>query len=323
MKKDPTILRHVFHPATGEFDALVRGCELGDLRHKFGQLKGLSPSALRSLVGSADRLLGAVVNDPAFAARCRGGFALGDFLQRGGKLIVEGADAGDDAKRTILGAIVLLAIEHAKRRPRPFPIIRVRIDEANTARLVGAPELKGIATTRKYGLFFDFLAQGLDFPGGPEAVLQNCKRHEFFGMANYDLARKAATDLAAGLPADERSRAERIAALADDLMNLKPGWRWVRDAAGSRREYVPLLENPWVDWPGLRTAKLREKLQWIHARREFGGRNTPPSTPSSPSSPPPPPSSPSGSSPAERWRRERRRPTDGSSDNGGGGESQS
>ena len=49
-----------------------------------------------------------------------------------------------------------------------------------------------------------------------------------------------------------------------EIMNLAPGWRWVRDASGARKEYVPLLENPWPDWPGLRDAKLKEKR--CHAR---------------------------------------------------------
>src|SRR4051812_41590957 len=116
----------------------------------------------------------------------------------------------------------------------------------------------------------------MDFPGGSDAVLQNCARHEWFGCPFYDLARKAATDVAAGLRASEVSRAERIAALTEDIMNLPPGWRWVRTPEGSWKEYVPLLENPWPDWPGLREAKLKEAIAWTHARPEYGARNTPP-----------------------------------------------
>src|SRR5438128_1604090 len=207
--------------------------------------------------------------------------------------------------RTIMGAMVLLVINRAKRRPHPFPPIRVYIDEATNARLVGAPELRGLAETNKNGLYWEFLVQNLDFPGGSDAVLQNCLRHEWFGCPYYDLARKAATDVIAGLPFSSDSRAERLAALTNEIMNLPPGWRWVRDPSGSRKEYVPLLENPWPDWPGLREAKLQEKLQWIYARREYGAPSTPPSSSFSSAIPQPPPSSPEGSSPAERWKRRR------------------
>jgi hypothetical protein len=300
----------------------VRDCTLPEFKNKFRQLEKLSPRALRAEVGSASRLVNSVFRSPAFAARARGGFDLGAFLQQKGTLIVErGEDIGDDTMRVIMGAIVLLVIDHAKRRPRPYPRIRIYIDEATNAGLVGRPELKGIAETSKNGLYWTFLVQNLDFPGGADAVLQNCLRHEWFGCPFHDLARKAATDVVAGLPAGDQSRAERIASLTSEIMNLPAGWRWVRDASGSRKEYVPLLENPWPDWPGLREARLQEKLQWIHARPEYGAPATPPSSPSSHDTPPPESSSPEGSSPAERLKRKRRKPADGSAGGGGAGES--
>jgi hypothetical protein len=160
---------------------------------------------------------------------------------------------------------VLLTIEHAKRRPQPYPPIRIVIDEATNARLVGAPELRGLAETNKNGLFWEFLVQNLDFPGGSDAVLQNTLRHEWFGCPYHELARKAATDVVGGLPPSELSRAERIATVTDEIMSLAPGWRWVRDSSGARKEYVPLLKNPWPDWPGLRGGLKRR------ARRPAGG----------------------------------------------------
>src|SRR4051812_20804848 len=104
MRKDPTtFLRHVFRPATGEFAALVRDCVLDELRQKFDRLRSLTDSQLRNLVGSADRLLGAVVSDPAFRARCRaGGLDFAAVLKPGTKLIIEGGNAPEDPKRTIL-----------------------------------------------------------------------------------------------------------------------------------------------------------------------------------------------------------------------------
>lgn len=311
-------LPFAFLPGTDNFRAMVRNCPADEIRHKFEQLTAYNPRALRAEVGSAARLINGVFRSPAFVLRAGRGFDFGAFLQNRGLLIVErGDEIGDDTMRAIMGAIVLKTIEHAKQRPSPYPPIRIVIDEATNARLVGGPELRGIAETNKNGLYWEFLVQNLDFPGGSDAVLQNCIRHEWYGCPHYDLARKAATDVVAGLPADERTRAERIAALTDEIMGLAPGWRDVREKNRSWREYVPLLENPWPDWPGLREEKLREKLQWIHGRPEYriGGDDGSPSMPSSHSSPPRPDNSPNVFSPAQKWKRGERKPTVGSSDN--------
>lgn len=310
---EPSIVPFAFQPGTEEFERLVRACTQRDIRHKFRELCRLTPRGLRAEVGSAARLINGVFRSPAFALRCRGGFALGKFLQHRGRLVLErGDEVGDDAMRAIMGAVILLTIEWAKRRPTPYPPIRIYIDEATNARLVGAPELRGLAETNKNGLYWTFLVQNLDFPGGSDAVLQNTHRHEWFGCPNYELARKAAVDVLAGLPATDRSRAERIEDLTHEIMMLPPGWRWVRDAEESWREYVPLLTNPYPDWPGLRQAKFREKLGRIFARPEYGGRDTRIGTTSSNATPQPPNKSPQGGSLAERWKRRKRKPDDGS-----------
>jgi hypothetical protein len=319
-RKPLTVLPHAFLPGSDEFAALVKDCTLPEIRHKFRQLEKLTPRALRAEVGSATRLVSAVFHSPAFQARCGGGFDLGRFLQDGGVLVVErGEDVGDDAMRTIMGAVIHLTIEHAKRRPSPYPPIRIYIDEATNAGLVGRQELRGIAETNKNGLYWDFLVQNLNFPGGADEVLQNCPRHEWFGCPNYDLARKAAADYVAGLPwDDEESRTKLVAKFAAEIMQLPPGWRCVRDPGGSRKEYVPLLKNPWPDWPGLREAKLEAKLRRIRARPEYGAPDTPTCTTSCADTPPPSSNSQDDSSPAERWRRKKGRPTDGSSNSDAG-----
>lgn len=330
-RKPLEMLPFGFRPGTKEFEELLRDCPLKDIVYKFRQLATLTPRGLRSEVGSAERLINGVFNSLAFRVRSRGDFDLGKFLQGKGKLIVErGEDVGDDTMRVIMGAIILLVIEHAKRRPKPYPPIRIYIDEAVNARLVGPPELRGLAETNKNGLFWTLLVQNLNFPGNSsDEVLQNSLRHEWFKCPVYELARKAATDVASGLPRGDISRAELIANLTDDIMNLSPGWRWVRDPSGSRKEYVPLLTNPWPDWPGLRDAKLKEKLCRIYARPEYqtyaspksGDDGMPPSSSSSPDTPPRPSNSPESSSPAERWRLKRKKPVDGSSGNENGSES--
>jgi hypothetical protein len=318
--KPITWLPFAFMPGTEQFAALVRDCELKEISHKFKQLEGLKPRALRAEVGSAMRLINSVFRSLVFAAWSMGGFDLGAFLDKGGKLVIErGDEIGQDTMRTIMGMILLLVIEHAKRRPSALPTIRVRIDEAANAGLLGHTELKAAAEHNKRGLYFEFILQKA--PSQLEDLLQICHRHEWYCCPNYELARKAAVDIVAGLKIGDESRPQRIAKITDEIMNLDPGWRWVRDQKGSRKEYVPLLENPWPDWPGLRESKFQEKLQWIYARPEYGGRDTPPSSISSNDTPPRPTSSPVDSSPAERWRRGKRKPADGSSSSDAGGES--
>jgi len=317
-----TLLPFAFLPGTSEFESLVSGCVLPEIKAKFRAIEKLSPRALRAELGSAARLIQGVFRSPAFQARCRGGFDIGGFLQNRGKLIVErGDEISDDAMRVIMGSIVLLVIDHAKRRPKPYPIIRVRIDEANNARLVTSHVLRGIAELRKYGLFFSFYVQNLNFPGSVDEVLQNARVHHWYGCSHYDLARKAATDVASGLARGEESRTELIAQLTEEIMRFKPGWRWSVYPSGSRKEYVPLLENPWPDWPGLREAKLQERLCQIYARPEYRVADESTSQNSSTTETLPPTSSRGDSSPAMRLKKQREnRRIDGSARSEGGSE---
>lgn len=308
-------LPYAFLPGTKKFAALVRDCTLPDIRHKFRQLKRLNPRALRAEVGSAMRLINAVFRSPEFVAWSRGGFDLGGFLENKGKLIIErGKKIGTDTMRTIMGAIILLVIDYAERRTHSLPTIRVRIDEAFNAGLATKTELQAAAEHNKRGLYFEMNFQRLDMP---VEDLQLFHRHEWFRCSSYELARKAATDVVAGLSGSDETRAQRIATITDEIMNLNPGWRWVRDKFGSRKEYVPLLENPWPDWPGLREAKMQEKLEWIYSRTEYHVADAPPSSSSSPPATPRSTSSDESSSPAKRLvelrkKRGEKKPADGS-----------
>jgi hypothetical protein len=314
-------LPYAFLPGTPEFTALINGCTSPELCYKFRQLETLSYKGLRSEVGSASRLVNGVFRSRAFTLRSRGGFDLGAFLQACGKLVIEGGDASDDVKRTILGMIVLKVVEHAKRRAKPWPIIRIRIDEANSAGLVGGPELKGIATTRKYGVFWQFCSQQLDYPGGHVPVLTNCKRHKWFACPSHDLARKAAEDILGSLPVGDASRAERMNELTHDVMTLKPGWRWNVEGGRAWKEYKPMLEHPFPDWPDLRQAKLEELLCRIRSRPEYSAAASPSATGSRSATPPrdkSPGSSSGDASPADRLTRLINPPGGGSASSEGG-----
>ena len=311
-QKDPGIIPHGFMPDTPPFDSLLRDCALPDLRLKFGQLVGLKPKALRSEVGSAARLVNGVFGDPSFLLRCRSGFDLGAFLQNKGTLIVERGDADEDVTRTIMGGINMIVTDHCENRPMPYPPVAMILDECTNARTAGPFEEKKAGETRKVGLHWWFICQHPNFPGGPDGYFQNCQEKHFYRTGDHALARKLAGFVVGAMRRGEKSRAELTDEVVADLMTFAPGWRYVVGPNGSRKEYVPLLKNPWPDWPGLREAKLEEKLCRIHARPEYGVHCTTSDTTSCEGTQPPPPNSPSGSSAAQRWKSGGRKPAGGS-----------
>lgn len=313
--RGPASIPSLLQPGDEDFERLVSGCTIKSLTRKFRALEKLTPRGLRQEVSSTARLLHSVFRSPYARPRFRGGFDLGAFLESGGKLLVErGRKIGGDPMRLIMGAVILLTRAHAERRPSPLPTIRLRVDEAANAGLL-SHDLRGPSETNKWGLYWEYCLQRDPGGGLLEDLLQLCPRHEWYLCSARDLARKAALDFDAGLPpaGDEETRAQRVERLTTRFMNLKPGERGVKDADGSRFERVARPESPWPPWPGLHEAKVTEKLQCIHSRKEYampatrspGAPSEPPSSPSSPSSPPRHDSSPGGSSPspAERWRR--------------------
>lgn len=305
--KPVSILPYAFMPGTPEFDALLRDCTLPEVRYKFEQLRTLSPRALRAEVGSAARLFNAVFRSPAFLARCDGDFDHAAFFAARGRLIVErGDEIDDDAMRVLIGAWVMLVDDYCRGRMVPRPDFRIYLDECNNARTAGRGEMRGAAETRKNGLTWNFITQLLNFPAGADGIPDLCVRKEVY-RSDHDLARKMAAMIVPGLPPTGESRTERVARVADEIVTFRAGHRYVTDAAGSRREYVPMLEEPWPDWGSLRADKLADKLASIHARPEFGSRSMPWSSTSSGSSASPPPTSPPSSA-AKRWKFGKGRP---------------
>jgi hypothetical protein len=315
-----TVLPFAFQPGSREFDALITGCTNRAVQWKFEQLRNLTPRALRAEVGAAARLIQGTFGSPSIAARSSGRpFDFAAFMQSSGILVIErGEILSADAAGTMMGAIILRTIDYAKRRPHPHPPILLVLEEANNAGLIGKHESQALAETRKYGLFFRIVVQSPTFPREiEENVFQNTGRHEYFRCGSYEIARRAAQDIAAGmrhLAYSEISRAEQIAQLTTDLLNMAPGWRHVRNHSGSFREYVPLLGTPWT-FPSLQTQKLREKLALIYAKPQYAGRTEiNRSLPLSTSTPRPPSNLRAPSSPAARLRQRERRPTGDSID---------
>lgn len=297
-------LPFAFMPGTDEFESLIRNCTAPEITYRFRQLEKLSPRALRAEIGSVLRFLNGCFRSKNVVRRSQSTFDRSQFLQDYGIHILErGDDMADDAMRVIFGAVIALTIEHAMKRPKPFPPIFIHVDECTTERLVGSQESLGAAATRKYGVFWDFLDQQLDLQGHADSLLQNCRRHEWFCCARYDLARKAAIDIAAGLSlSEDETRAEKIEQLTKQVMNARPGEVWVRDSLGSRKEYVPLLQHPLPDWPGLRERHLQEKIRWIYSRPEYRNPDDPSSESGSAPETPPAPKSPKSFSPAARLK---------------------
>ncbi|MFO0814109.1 MAG: hypothetical protein U0796_12865 [Gemmatales bacterium] len=300
-------------PGTRTFEQLVEGCTDENIQWKFEQIRTMNPRTLRAEVGSATRLLSETFGSPAFALRCSGTpIDVGAFLQSKGILIVErGEVISSQAAATMMGAMILKIIDFVKHRPIPNPPVLLVLEESNNSGLLGRHESQALAETRKYGLFFRIITQTPTFPAEIEDnIFQNCSEHQYFRCASYDVARKAAQDIAAGfhwLAGADISRAETIAQLTTELLHFSPGWRYVRDGRGSRKEFVPLLKDPWV-WPSLQIPKLREKLSRIFSKPEYAGRNViETSSTSSPNTPRLPSRLPDSSSPAERLRQRERR----------------
>jgi hypothetical protein len=323
--RDPGVIPFGFRPGTDEFAALIRDCSLPELRAKFKTLEKLPPRALRAEVGSGTRLVDGVFRDRAFLLRCRTSFDFGGFLQDKGWLILERGDADEDAARTIIGAINMLATEHCERRPKPWPPVGIWLDECTNARTAGRFEEKKGGETRKFSLHWRFLCQHPNFEGGPEGYFQNCQEKHFYRCGDYALARKLAAFVVGGMSRGEESRAPMIDAVTSELMTFGPGWRYVVGPGGTQKEYVPMLRDPYPPWPGLKEAMIERKLQCIYARPEYqtsaspssGGHATPVSSTSSADTPPPVSSSPGSSSPAERWKSRRRKLAGGSHDSAG------
>ncbi len=316
-RKSLRILPYGVLPGTEEFESLVDDCTLPEVQAKFRGLIKLSPRALRAEVGSMARLVNTTFRAPQFLIRCDGDFDLDAFVKAKGKLIVEkGEDVDEDATTTILSARTLNFIDYAKSRPTPFPPIRIILEEATNAKTAGRIEEKAAGETRKYGLSWHVICQHPNFPGGTDGFFQNFPRKEIFRTADRDLARKMASIIASENPDPLVTRSEHIDSLTTAIMNLEPGWRFVTGPGGSRfAEYVVPLKSPWPDWPGLREAKLREKLEQIYKRPEYRKCESLRSENSLKPEPPRPIRSPEDSSPADRWRRRGKGPTDSSAKN--------
>ena len=327
-RKPLWMLPYGFLPGTDEFRVMVRDCTRPELRHKFQQLERLTSKGLRSEVGSAARVVNAIFRSPAVLERLDGEFEIGTFLQKPrARIVIErGDEIDEDAMRTIFGAWSVLIAEYCETRPKPFPPVKVFYEECVSAGTAGKYEERKAAQLRKFGEVMVFISQVL--PNSFDGLLTICGRKVVYRIADRDLAHKMAAIAEAGLPptADE-TRTERIERLTRMFMNFQPGERAVTDRAGTRITKANKLNNPWPDWPGLREAKLQEKICRIQKSPEYhrttcdtpptGGGETPGSSPSSTPSPPLPPSSPP-SSPAERFGRGAKRPPSGSADSGSG-----
>jgi hypothetical protein len=186
--------RFAFYPQSSWFKNLVTQCRIRELTDKFAELRkgGLGK------VASARRLMTSTFRAPAFEVRCGKSFNLEKFLRGGGILILEGGPGVSfDAMRTIMGAVILKVIDYVRNRSRPEPRVRLVIDEAANADLLGMFECRAMAETQKMGLDFSVLVQNLNFGNSAvtDGVLQNCLRHEWFYCANEAVARAGAADL--------------------------------------------------------------------------------------------------------------------------------
>ncbi len=271
-------LPFTFIPGHKTFDRMLGHCQEPLAAAKFQQLAdGKIP---RSQYAPAARLITSVCHSPAFRARCGASFDLPTFLDNSGILILEGgagATLSDDAMRTMLGTVVTQLIHYIRSRPRPFPRVRLALDEALNANLVTQREAKATAELQKAGLDIDILVQNPNFPSSfSDDIFTNCRRHEWYFCGHADVARLGAIDL--GNPDYQH-----------ELMTLKVGERFVKQNHRVWKEYVELLEEPW-GYPELTQLKALRALEQIRCRPEYKDALTIATrTHSQPTPPAPPP----------------------------------
>ena len=255
---EPDDPMYVFEPTSRELNRLIRHCTADLVRQKFQDIQ--SGKIRPNLYAASKRLIQGTVGSTAFRIRCGQSFDLGDFLNNRGVLIVEGGYSGvsDDAKRTIMGGIILQTIQFIRRRRRARPRVLLCMDEATNAGLIGEAghEVRALAECQKWGLDCQILVQQpIQSKGISEQVFSNCVRHEWFYNSNVNVCRQAAADL--GNPN-----------AAEEIRSFCAGERYVRAGRQVFREYVPLLPDPWTI-PGLADKKARIALAEIRRRPEF------------------------------------------------------
>lgn len=323
--KDPSIVPCGLLPGTPEFRALLRDCPLPDVRHKFQQLDGLSPRALRTEVGSTARLIESFFREDAFVAACRWSphFELGRFIQDGGWLLFERGKADRDVAAVIIRGITRLYADHCESRPEPYPPVVCILDECTNVGTAKEAEQHIAAEDRKYGgPHMWFIVQYPNFYD-PEAFFQVCQEFHAYKCADEGYARKQAKKIAAAM--GDFSQVDRI---TSELLRFKVGQRYRVGRDGVHLEEVPPLQSKWPSWklPDGRTladVKLEEKLCKIYQRSEYrspsGSAAATASGNSSPGTTPPSSKSPGIPSAVEEMLKRRRQA--GTSHGNAGGES--
>jgi len=289
-ERPPSDFPHLYYPKSKKRNEILETCTNQEAVEQFSSIP---PGHLVP----ARRLVSATFESPHLQARCSSAdpnWELGSFLENGGILLVEGGGFGNvsmDAVRIILGSIIHMTDRYARSRKKPFPRVRLVIDEATNADLIGIRECRMLCETQKFGLDVDILVQNPNYPTANirDTVLQNCDRQRWFYCGDASVARIGANALG-------------DSSLAERLMMLGPGEHYVKDHNKVYREYLPLLEDPW-HFPGLSEKKAELALERMHERPEYHSGNSVEEESSEESRPIPAPSRISKtSSPADRLR---------------------
>lgn len=194
-------LADVFTLGSDRRTQLLLNCTEPELVQRFHGYARLSPTARRTELGPAERILRAVCQSPSFRVRSGGvTFDFGRFLDERGVLILDGRSRGNvsrDAASIMMGAVLLRVIQHARTGARSRIVLV--IDEAVNAGLIGMQESRALAEAPKWGLEFHVIVQDpFSLPRDEirSNVLQNCGRHEWFRQGSPEAARLAAEDIA-------------------------------------------------------------------------------------------------------------------------------
>jgi hypothetical protein len=279
-------LRYGFSFGHPTFESMLQGCDDADVRSKFEVIRDSRQTPFKA----AERVIAGVCRSPAFQVRTEhvNGFDFARHLDKKGIIIVEGGVGGTlsaDAMGTTMGAILLKTLNYVRDRKREFPRVRIALDEANNANLIGQAghEVRALAELRKNGLGMDIMVQLLDFPSSriERAVLATCATRYYFSCSDPRTANLLGEDLGGTFQTPgTKTRYYKDGSTFDaphdsnnpyaaELRNLARGEYFVRRGTQTSRERFTPVPNPFGLSKETQNGVMEGLLQVVKQRPEY------------------------------------------------------
>ncbi len=183
-----TILRNCFVKESDNFQYLLEHCTDAETYLKFTYYGGLSPKDREYHCGPAERIIQAICDCPQFQKRCVPTFNLVEFLNTGGKLLVDGRSIGNLSRpdaSLLMGQIILTIIRLARSGKLKRRVVLI-IDEGKNNDLIDLNLVRAMAEAGKWGLEIQVLVQNPLFRDSniTDELFQNANTRFFFKHIN-------------------------------------------------------------------------------------------------------------------------------------------